>query len=493
MTILDTSQKNWDTTPKRVIHTTQHRVRATPKTSVRLDTAQRVQSVVYDAVAEHLRQHPCTPWIARSGTGQGSILKWLTRERQKHPGWQTETVAVLRGAARDAFEATGRWDTHQEELARTVLQEQEAENKIRRGEAPHPNTIEDEGERKEHEPSSRLVRRWTKGPSATGRRGDRTAALRLLQPVKIVDATTVRLPGIGDLPLEDPIPEGADIRSCQVVETTREETPREKKRHRVHLQLGSPVPKTRRRRRMGIDLGVTHAVSTSDGKFFDRPEAKVALEKAKQLVEHARKHCTHGSRGWERHHAQARELRRKVRHIQDNWEHHVAQELAGSAGLLGMESLKLRNMTASGRGTASAPGSNAKHGLNKSLGEARLGTLGAKIERQCLKNGTNLVMVHPGNTSITCNPCKHKDRKSRVEQAIFDCTACAHKANADTNASKNIRDRADNAWTGYRNGLRGQRLKPARAKGKLREQRVMAVASHFMLRQLPMGNRPEGT
>ena len=81
-----------------------------------------------------------------------------------------------------------------------------------------------------------------------------------------------------------------------------------------------------------------------------------------------------------------------------------------------MESLKLRNMTASGRGTASAPGSNAKHGLNKSLGEARLGTLGAKIERQCLKNGTNLVMVHPGNTSITCNPCKHKDRKSRVEQ-----------------------------------------------------------------------------
>ena len=144
-------------------------------------------------------------------------------------------------------------------------------------------------------------------------------------------------------------------------------------------------------------------------------------------------------------------------------------------------------------GTASAPGSNAKHGLNKSLGEARLGTLGAKIERQCLKNGTNLVMVHPGNTSITCNPCKHKDRKSRVEQAIFDCTACAHKANADTNASKNIRDRADNAWTGYRNGLRGQRLKPARAKGKLREQRAMAVASHSMLRQLPMGNRPEGT
>ena len=201
-------------------------------------------------------------------------------------------MAVLRGAARDAFEATGRWDAHQEELTQTVLQEQEAEGKIRRGEAAHPNTIEDEEERKKHEPSPRLVRRWTKGPSITRRREERTAALRLLEPAKVVDETTVRLPGIGDLELEDPVPDGADIRSCQVVEITRQGTPSEKKRYRVHLQLGSPVPKTRRRRRMGIDLGVTHAVSTSDGKFFDRPDMSAALEEAERLVKHARKHCT---------------------------------------------------------------------------------------------------------------------------------------------------------------------------------------------------------
>ena len=449
MTILDTSRKSWNTTPARLIHTSQHRVVATPEKSIRLDTAQLVQSSVYDAVAEHLLRHPSKPWIAHGASKRDSILKWLTRERRARPGWQGEAVAVLRGAARDTFEATKRWDEHQQELAETVLAEHKAEERIRRGEAPHPNTIEDEEERKKHEPSPRLVRMWTRGPSTTRRRKDRTAGLRLLQPPKVVDERTVRLPGVGDLELEDPVTKGADVRSCQLVETTREGTPAEKKRYRVHLQLGTPVPKSRRRRRVGIDLGVKHALATSDGTFLDRPDAADPLEEARRLVQHSRKHCTRDSRGWKRHHAHVRELRRQVRHVQDNWEWHAAKEVASLGGLIGMESLKLRNMTASGRGTPSAPGSNAKHGLNQALAQGRLGTLAQKVERQALKAGTNLVMVHPGNTSRDCNACKHRDGDSRSGEA-FQCTACGHQNHADTNAARNIRDRASNCWAGYK-------------------------------------------
>ena len=217
-------------------------------------------------------RHPGKAWIVPGGTGRDSVLKWLTRERRARTRWQTESVAVLRGAARDAVEARNRWDEHQQALAEIVLREHEAEERIRRGESPHPNTIEDEDERKRNEPSPRLVRRWLKGPSQTRRRGERTASLRLLQPVKVVDERTVRLPRIGDLELEVPIPDGTDVRACQVVETTREGTPPEKKRYRVHLQVGSPVPKTRRRTRIGIDPGVRHAVARSDGGFFDRPD-----------------------------------------------------------------------------------------------------------------------------------------------------------------------------------------------------------------------------
>ena len=82
--------------------------------------------------------------------------------------------------------------------------------------------------RKKHEPSPRLVRKWTKGPSTTQRRGERTAALRLLQPPKVVDERTVRLPGIEDLQLENP---GAGRRGRALMpgrgDHTRRDAPRE--------------------------------------------------------------------------------------------------------------------------------------------------------------------------------------------------------------------------------------------------------------------------
>ena len=467
MTVLDTSRKHWDTTPDRLIHTTRHRVAPTPGTGVRVDAAQRVQSSVYDVVAEHLVHHPCKLWMATGKSRSDSVLKWLTRERKTRPDWQSETVAVVRGAARDAFEATRRWDEHQHELARSVLREQDAEDAIRNGKAPHPNEIQDDEERRKHEPSPRLVRRWTKEPCTTGRREERTAALRLLEPPKVVDATTVRLPGIGDLELQDPVPDGADVRSCQVVESTREGTPPDKKRYRVHLQIGTPVPKTRRRRAVGIDLGVVHAITTSDGEFLDRPDVSALLEEARRLVDSARKHCTRDSRAWRQRQAQARELRRKARQVQDSWEWHAARKVACLGGLLGMESLKLRNMTASGRGTSSAPGSNAKHGLNAALALGRLGALAGKVLRQALKAGTHLVLVHPGNTSLTCNQCKHRDGKSRLAQALFQCTSCGYEENADKNASRNIRDRAVSCWTGYRQRrTRGTRVRARKGEGE---------------------------
>ena len=86
--------------------------------------------------------------------------------------------------------------------------------------------------------------------------------------------------------------------------------------------------------------------------------------------------------------------------------------------MLAREDLRLRNMMASGAGTTSAPGSQAKSGLNRELNRARIGYLDRRIERRCVKTGTDTVAVHPGNTSITCPTCGAKDAKSR-DGAVF--------------------------------------------------------------------------
>ena len=109
-----------------------------------------------------------------------------------------------------------------------------------------------------------------------------------------------------------------------------------------------------------------------------------------------------------------------------------------------MEDLKLLNMTASAKGTVEEPGRNVaqKAGLNRALLDLAHGQFRTILESKVLAKGGTFVLVDPRNTSRRCNPCGHVSADSRKSQAEFECVACGHKANADHNASRNIRDRA---------------------------------------------------
>ena len=48
-----------------------------------------------------------------------------------------------------------------------------------------------------------------------------------------------------------------------------------------------------------------------------------------------------------------------------------------------------------------------------------------------------VVSVYPGYTSQTCSKCGHRDRLSRVK-SVFNCTACANRTHADINAGRVI-------------------------------------------------------
>lgn len=63
------------------------------------------------------------------------------------------------------------------------------------------------------------------------------------------------------------------------------------------------------------------------------------------------------------------------------------------------------------------------------------------IEYKAAMSGVVVVKIDPRNTSRTCNDCGHCDKANRRSQSEFVCQSCGHKANADENAAKNIRDR----------------------------------------------------
>ena len=73
--------------------------------------------------------------------------------RRRDRNFRNIPVALARGAASQARLAWLTKDSFEQDKAGTILDEQEKEDAVRRGEAPHPNDILDEQERKKHEPS----------------------------------------------------------------------------------------------------------------------------------------------------------------------------------------------------------------------------------------------------------------------------------------------------------------------------------------------------
>jgi putative transposase len=106
----------------------------------------------------------------------------------------------------------------------------------------------------------------------------------------------------------------------------------------------------------------------------------------------------------------ARQARRRA-----DFTHKLTTDLAQRHGWVGIEDLRVTGMTASARGTIEQPGSNvrAKAGLNRAV----LGNTPGERRRQLADKapgfGSELWLVPPQATSVTCASCGHRDRASR--------------------------------------------------------------------------------
>ena len=107
-----------------------------------------------------------------------------------------------------------------------------------------------------------------------------------------------------------------------------------------------------------------------------------------------------------------------------------------------VEDLKVKNMTASVKGTVENPGKNVKQksGLNRAILRTGFYSLRQAIEWQLLKMGGVVIPVDPRGTSITCPHCQTRDKRNRPTQAIFKCVneSCGFKANADVVGALNV-------------------------------------------------------
>ncbi|MGW0735655.1 RNA-guided endonuclease InsQ/TnpB family protein [Streptomyces sp. NPDC002851] len=190
---------------------------------------------------------------------------------------------------------------------------------------------------------------------------------------------------------------------------------------------------------VGVDRGVKVAAVTSDGEFFDRTfitdGESVRYRKLQQKLARSKR----GSKNWRKAVTAMRRIMGRVSDRRADFCSFTANRITARNAVVVLEDLKTRNMTASASGTVTEPGVNVaqKRGLNRAILNKGWHRLELALNSAARYTGSRIIKVNPAYTSQTCNRCGHVAPENRKSQAVFECTACGHRDNADVNGAKN--------------------------------------------------------
>ena len=195
---------------------------------------------------------------------------------------------------------------------------------------------------------------------------------------------------------------------------------------------------------VGIDMGLAHFLTTSDGKHVPNPRPQAA---AADRLAVARRSLARKKRGSNRRRKAVRgvaALHAKVRRTRLDYAHKTALGLIRDHDVIVHEDLRVANMTRRPEprlaedGTFEPNGAAAKSGLNKAIKDAGWGVFLGVLRAKAESAGRVVIEVAPRHTSQRCAGCGHVAKGNRTSQAVFRCLACGHEAHADVNAAINI-------------------------------------------------------
>lgn len=191
---------------------------------------------------------------------------------------------------------------------------------------------------------------------------------------------------------------------------------------------------------IGIDLGVTKLISTSDGQYIKPKNSFKANQLKLAKLQRGLAKKVKFSENWKKQNRKIQKLHHHIANIRHDYLHKVTTSISKSHAMIACEDLKVANMSKSASGTVENKGRQvkAKSGLNKSILDQGWGMMVNMLEYKQQWHGGLLIKVNPRYTSQTCFECKYVAKDNRQTQAKFECVKCGHSNNADINAARNI-------------------------------------------------------
>lgn len=179
---------------------------------------------------------------------------------------------------------------------------------------------------------------------------------------------------------------------------------------------------------VGIDMGVSNLVTTSDGEFFEPPKF---LRQSERKLRRQQRKVARRKKGSNRRRKAVKQLQQAHEHISNQRKdtaHKIARQLVEDYDLIAVENLNTNGLL-------------KNHSLAKSIADAAWNTFIAVLTFKAEEAGKRLIKVDPRYTSQECSRCGtivKKDLSIRVHR----CPYCGLILDRDVNAAKNVLQKA---------------------------------------------------
>lgn len=228
-----------------------------------------------------------------------------------------------------------------------------------------------------------------------------------------------KLPVIGSIKFcqSRPIPQGAIIKQARVV--------RRSSGWYIMLTLqwdvsipdiiphGNPV---------GIDVGLTNLIATSNGLLIKRTRFLADAERKLKLLQQRVTRKKIGSNNWKKAQKKVALLHEHVANCRKDWHRKLSHQICDDAGMVFVEDLNLVGLKA---------GMLGKHCL-----DAGFGQFFNILEQTCFKRGVYFQKVDPKKTSQICPNCLNETGKKELSELTHSCHNCGYTTDKDVAAAQ---------------------------------------------------------
>jgi putative transposase len=177
---------------------------------------------------------------------------------------------------------------------------------------------------------------------------------------------------------------------------------------------------------IGLDVGITSLIATSDGDKITNPKHFKRLKKKLKREQKSLSRKQKGSRNRHKARLKVARVHRQISDSRKDFLHKLTTQLVRENQAIVVEDLAIKNMV-------------KNHKLASSISDASWGELVRQLDYKCRWYGRDLIKIDRWfPSSKRCGNCGHIVDKMPLNIREWECPSCGANHDRDINASKNI-------------------------------------------------------